>query len=130
MDRGTPADSAYAHLLLLGLGILLLADLALVVAMVASRTNGKRLLARRWSVAHVLVGFQAWLGLTLLVTAVAAACFSLQGPGGGAEARLDDLALRPLLLFAVIAQNLAMVAVVVYTVQVIYDQHLVAVGLS
>lgn len=127
MPSGSPEQAATLAVLAWGVAALLLADLALVAVVILGRATRRPLLARRWSAAHVLVAFQAWLVPTLLVAAIGTAAVAVRAPGGATP----DLAwLRPVLLTALVVQNVAMVAVVLFAVLVVYDQLPAAAGLS
>jgi membrane protease YdiL (CAAX protease family) len=125
----SPEDRALFEVVGVGVGLVLLADLALLWVLMVSRAQGRRLLARRWSAAHVLVGFQAWLWLTLVFACVVATAIAVLFPGGG-MARDDSKAMGAVIIASLIAQNVAMVGVVLYAVIRLYDQLPVAAGLS
>jgi uncharacterized protein len=127
MPRGSPEEAAVLRVMAWGVALLVMADLAVLAAAVAGWARGRSLLARRWSAAHVLMAFQAWLVPTPLVAVVGAAVFAATVPGG---ANPNPSWLRPVLLTALVVQNAAMVAVVLFIVLVVYDQLPAAAGLS
>src|SRR5713226_2657833 len=108
MARGpdlSPEMQAYAATAAIGMALVLLADLALLWVMVASRLRGKPLLARRWSAAHVLIAFQGWLLITLGF-GIAADALSPSEPARSAAAHVQ-LQLAPALVVALlVVQNL------------------------
>jgi membrane protease YdiL (CAAX protease family) len=112
-----------------GAALVLLADLALLWVLAVGRAQGRRLLARRWSVAHVLIGFQAWLWLTVLFAGGVATVAAVLLPGSG-TAGGDSKTMGVVFITSLIAQNVAMVGVVLYAVIRLYDQFPVAAGLS
>jgi membrane protease YdiL (CAAX protease family) len=127
MPPGSPEQAAALAVLGYGMGVLLAADLALLAVLFGGWMRGRSLLARRWSAAHVLVAFQAWLVPTLLVAGAGTAAMAMRAP----HVISGDLSwLRPVLLSALVVQNVAMVAVVLHMVLVVYDQLPAAVGLS
>jgi CAAX protease family protein len=128
MHEGSAEQAVYLHLLAAGGGALLLANLALSAVLALGRATGRPLLARRWSAAHVLIGFQAWLLPTLLITAFGAAM--ALGPAASGGAAADAQRLGPVLIGGIIVQNAAMVGVVLVAVCRVYDQRLTAAGLS
>jgi uncharacterized protein len=127
MSRGSPEETATLTVLAFGMVVLMLADLALLGVVLAGRARGRPLLARRWSVAHVLVAFQVWLTPTLLAAVLGSVIVAIRVPGG---APADLTGLRPVLLTALMVQNVAMIAVVLFTVLVVYDQLPTAAGIS
>ncbi len=130
MPNITPEQSALMRLVLLVAGLILLADLALFGVIVAGRVRGRSLLARRWSAAHVLIGFQAWLAITLFVSGVGMAVATVGASGASLGALAASPLMRSVLLGSLVVQNAAMIGVVLFTVVGIYDQHPRAAGLS
>src|SRR5438445_10399037 len=128
--RLTPELLAYLEVAAIGAGIVLLADLALLWVWVAGRIRGQSLLARRWSAAHVLVAFQAFLLLTLGFGILAVVMLALALPAGASGTRAEQQWTSAGVITALVVQNIAMAAVVLYTVLVLYDQRPAAVGLS
>src|SRR6266568_3639749 len=128
--RLTPELLAYLEVAAIGAGIVLLADLALLWVWVAGRIRGQSLLARRWSAAHVLVAFQAFLLLTLGFGILAVVMLALAMPAGASGTRAEQQWTNAGIITALVVQNIAMTAVVLYTVLVLYDQRPAAVGLS
>jgi uncharacterized protein len=126
----SPELRAYFALTAIGLAVVLLADLALLWVSVVARLRGKPLLARRWSAAHVLVAFQAWLLITLGFVIAAGAVLGIIGAVTGSEAHQEQWWAGPLVIAALIVQNIAMAGVVLYTVFILYDQRPMAAGLS
>ncbi|MGI8970174.1 MAG: hypothetical protein ACR2HB_05640, partial [Dehalococcoidia bacterium] len=69
MDLGlhlSPEMQAYVAVVAIGAAVIILADLALLWVLAVGWLRGEPLLARRWSAAHVLIAFQAWLLITLV----------------------------------------------------------------
>jgi CAAX protease family protein len=133
MARGadlSPEMQAYAATAAIGMAVILLADLALLWVMVAGRLRGKPLLARRWSAAHVLIAFQAWLLITLGFGILAGFALAIAAYVTGGGTRVEQQWMSPLIVALLVVQNLAMAGVVLYTVLVQYDQRPVAAGLS
>jgi membrane protease YdiL (CAAX protease family) len=133
MARGpnlSPEAQAYFALFAIGLAVVLLADLALLWVIVVGRAREKPLLARRWSAAHVLVAFQAWLLITAGFALAAGIVLAIAELVTGSGARVEQRWMSPILIATLIVQNIAMAAAVLYTVLVLYDQRPVAAGLS
>jgi len=128
MQSLTPEQIAYLKLLGIGAGIVLLADVVLFWVLVTGWMRERSLLARRWSAAHVLIAFQAWLLPTIVFTVLGAAVAAAVLPrhGDATEAALT----RWVTLAGLAIQNVNMAGVVLFTVLVIYDQYWVATGLS
>jgi uncharacterized protein len=121
---------AYLALTAIGLAVVLLADLALLWVSVTGRLRGKPLLARRWSAAHVLVAFQAWLLITLGFVIAAGVVLGMVEVITGSRTHVEQRWMGPLVIAALIVQNIAMAGVALYTVLVLYDQRPMAAGLS
>ena len=119
MQSLTPEQIAYLKLLGIGAGIVLLADVVLFWVLVTGWMRERSLLARRWSAAHVLIAFQAWLLPTIVFTVVGAAVAAAVLPSRAALTRWVTLA-------GLAIQNVNMAGVVLFTVLVIYDQYWVA----
>jgi uncharacterized protein len=128
MKELSPEQAAYLRVMGFGAGLVLLADLALLWALIIGWTRGRPLLARRWSVAHVLIAFQAWIVTTLVLTVVGVVVVTVLLPDHGAAS--SEAATQYVILGGLILQNAAMVGVVLFTILVLYDQHWVATGLS
>jgi uncharacterized protein len=128
MNALSPEQAAYLRVMGWGAGLVLLADLALLWVLIIGWMRGRSLLARRWSAAHVLIAFQAWLVPTLVLTVLVIAMVTLFLPGHGPSP--SEAAMRYAILGGLILQNAAMVGVVLFTILVLYDQHWVATGLS
>src|SRR5262249_40015618 len=111
----SPADRAMLELVGIGAALVLLADLVLLWAVVAGRAEGRSPLARRWSAAHVLVAFQAWLWLTLMFACSLGAVLAVIVPGARLT-RGDGPWMDAITIASLIAQNVAMVGVVLFTV--------------
>src|SRR5687767_8540447 len=90
----SPEAEALRQVVLVGMGMLLTADLAFLAVVTAGWIRGRSLLARRWSSAHVLVVFQACLLLTLvvllLVGLLIGVALGLAGADGNAERPFAD----------------------------------------
>src|SRR6266849_4388941 len=109
--RLTPELLAYLEVAAIGAGIVLLADLALLWVWVAGRIRGQSLLA---------------LGFGILAVVMLA----LAMPAGASGTRAEQQWTSAAIISALVVQNIAMAAVVLYTVLVVYDQRLAALGLS
>jgi membrane protease YdiL (CAAX protease family) len=125
-----PEQSAYLELLGAIGAVILLADLALLWVLLVGWMRGRSLLAPRWSAAHVLIAFQAWLLPTLLFLLVGGIAAALVSPPGHGAFSSESTIVRWLMLAALVVQNAAMVSVVLFAVLGIYDQYWVATGLS
>jgi membrane protease YdiL (CAAX protease family) len=124
-----PEQEAYLKIFGAGAGLVLLADLVLLWVLIFGWTRERSLLARRWSAAHVLIAFQAWLVPTLVFMVLGVVVATILHPGSathGAESAIT----RWVMLGGLVVQNAAMVFVVLFTVLTIYDQHWIATGLS
>jgi len=126
----SPEQQAYFAVIGIAAGLILLADMVLLWVVVAGWLRGRSLLARRWSAAHVLIAFQAWLLPTLGIGVVAGIALAIAAPDPKAEALLEHQWMSGLVAASVLIQSAAMAAVVLFTVLVSYDQRLVATGLS
>jgi membrane protease YdiL (CAAX protease family) len=124
----SPEQAAYLRVMGWGATLVLLADLALLWVLISGWTRGRSLLARRWSAAHVLIAFQAWIIPTLVLTVLGIAVMTLFNPGHGSAP--SEAAMRYAILGGLVVQNASMVGVVLFTILVLYDQHWVATGLS
>jgi membrane protease YdiL (CAAX protease family) len=127
---GSESEQALAVLLGVAFGLLLLADLVLGVVLLIGWASGRSLLARRWSAAHVLIAFQAWMLPTLMVAVLGMVIGELLQPGSAATGRLAPSLERPVYLTLLVGQNLAMVAVVLIAVRFVYQQGPWTAGLS
>src|SRR5947209_2831726 len=129
MESMGPEQTAYLKIFGAGVGLVLLADFVLFSVLVLGWMRERPLLARRWSAAHVLIAFQAWMLPTLLFTVIGVVVAALVHPGLGPGAA-ESAMVRWAVLGGLIVQNVSMVFVVLFTVLVIYDQYWVATGLS
>jgi membrane protease YdiL (CAAX protease family) len=104
-----------------------LIDVVLIHTWISDSGREKPLLARRWSVAHVFLGLQAWIALTLVIgTPAMVVLMLLLPPDHGQPQRVMALAALPMLII----QNLAMAAVVALFVRLVYREPLSAAGFS
>jgi membrane protease YdiL (CAAX protease family) len=107
--------------------LLAVIDVALIAVWVSDSGREKPLLARRWSLAHVFLGLQAWLALTLLIaTPIMGVLFLTLPRDSGQAARFIAWASLPLLII----QNLAMAAVVAVFVRLVYREALGSAGFA
>src|SRR5947209_16671993 len=127
MEPMGPEQAAYLKIFGAGAGLVLLADFVLLSMLVLGWMRERPLLARRWSAAHVLIAFQAWMLPTLLLTVIGVVIAALVQPGLGSRAAGSGM-VRWAILGGLVIQNALMVLVVLFTVLVIYDQYVVATG--
>src|SRR5262249_12379623 len=128
MPEISPQLSAAILIGLLVVGALLaVIDVVLIAVWVTDGSREKPLLARCWSLAHVFLGLQAWLALTLLIGTPIMLVLFLSLPHDSVQAtRSIAWASLPLLIL----QNLAMAAVVALFVRQVYREPLSSVGFS
>src|SRR5436309_3011848 len=104
LGGGFPGLSPHlASAIFLTLGIVglvcALADVALIHTWISDSGREKPRLARRWSVAHVFLGLQAWIALTLVIGTPAMVVLMLVlPPDHGQPQRVMALAALPMLI--------------------------------
>jgi hypothetical protein len=128
MPAISPELGAAILLALVVMGMVLaVIDVAIVATWLADNDREKPLLARRWSLAHVFLGLQGWLAVTLVIGTPIMVVLMLVLPSiPGQPSRAVAWAMLPMLII----QNLAMAAVVALFVRLVYREPLSAAGFS
>lgn len=126
----TPEQQAYLGVVAAAAGVLLAADLVLLGALEIGKLRARSLLARRWSAAHVLVAFQAWLIPVIGCMLLTGIVLAVASPDAKKALQLEQRWMPGLIAGYVIVQSTAMAGVVLFTVLVLYDQWPAALGLS